>query len=89
MSDNAWNKIPDDLKDTFVKAVAEGCEAQWQYLNEATEEAKGNLEGAGVKFYDINLDEMKDAYKAAQEKAGTSFDAEWEAAVDAAKAAVK
>ena len=49
----------------------------------------GNLEGAGVKFYDINLDEMKDAYKAAQEKAGTSFDAEWEAAVDAAKAAVK
>ena len=50
---------------------------------------KGNLEGAGVKFYDINLDEMKDAYKAAQEKAGTSFDAEWEAAVDAAKAAVK
>ena len=89
MSDNAWNKIPDDLKDTFVKAVAEGCEAQWQYLNEANEEAKGNLEGAGVKFYDINLDEMKDAYKAAQEKAGTSFDAEWEAAVDAAKAAVK
>lgn len=89
MSDNAWNKILDDLKDTFVKAVAEGCEAQWQYLNEANEEAKGNLEGAGVKFYDINLDEMKDAYKAAQEKAGTSFDAEWEAAVDAAKAAVK
>lgn len=46
MSDNAWNKIPDDLKDTFVKAVAEGCEAQWQYLNEANEEAKGNLEGS-------------------------------------------
>ena len=89
MSDNAWNKSPDDLKDTFVKAVEEGCEAQWQYLNEANEEAKGNLEGAGVKFYDINLDEMKDAYKAAQEKAGTSFDAEWVAAVDAAKAAVK
>ena len=89
MSDNAWNKIPDDLKDTFVKAVEEGCEAQWQYLNEANEEAKGNLEGAGVKFYDINVDEMKDAYKAAQEKTGTSFDAEWVAAVDAAKAAVK
>lgn len=89
MSDNAWNKIPEDLRDTFVKAVWEGCEAQWQYLEEANEEAKGNLEGAGVTFYDIDTAEMKSAYQAEQQKNNTSYDAAWTAAVDAAKAAVK
>lgn len=89
MSDNAWNKIPEDLRDTFVEAVWKGCEDQWQFLNEANEEAQTNLEAAGVTFYDIDLDELKDAYAAAQEAAGTTYDAEWVAAVDAAKAAVQ
>lgn len=88
MSDTAWNKIPEDLRDTFVAAVWEGCEAQWQYLEEANEEAKGNLESAGVTFYDIDTEEMKAAYVAEQQKNGVVYDAAWTAAVDAAKAAV-
>lgn len=89
MSDNAWNKIPEDLRDTFVKAVWEGCREQWKYLDEANAEAKGNLEGAGVTFYDIDVEEMKAAYTAEQQKNGTNYDAEWVAAIDAAKAAVQ
>lgn len=88
MSDNAWNRIPEDLRDTFVEAVWEGCEAQWQYLEAANEEAKGSLEGAGVTFYDIDTEEMKAAYEAEQQKNGVTYDAAWTAAVDAAKAAV-
>lgn len=89
MSDNAWNKIPEDLRDTFVKAVWEGCREQWKYLDESNEEAKGKLEEAGVAFYDVDVEEMKAAYTAEQQKNGTSYDEEWIAAVDAAKAAVQ
>ena len=63
MSDNAWKKIPDDMKDTFVEAVWAGCEKQWQYLNEANDEAIGLLEGVGVTMYDIDTDELKSAYE--------------------------
>ena len=86
MSNTAWNKIPEDLRDTFLQAVAEGCEAQWGYLNDANEEAKTNLEAAGVTFYDIDIDELKAAAQAANT---ASYDADWSAAIEAAKAAVQ
>lgn len=88
MSDAAWNKIPDDLKETFLEAVAEGCEQQWQFLNEANEEAVGELEGVGVTFYDIDLGELKSAYEAKMAADGTTYDATWSEAVEAARAAV-
>ena len=72
MSDNAWNKIPDDMKDTFV---------------EANDEAIGLLEGVGVTMYDIDTDELKAAYEAKKSASGVTYDETWEAAVDAAKAA--
>lgn len=59
MSDNAWNKIPEDMREPFVNAVQEGCKAQWTYLNEANAEAVENLEGAGVTFYDIDTEGVK------------------------------
>lgn len=89
MSDNAWNQIPDDLKDTFVEAVWAGCEQQWQFLNEANEEAISLLEGVGVKFYEIDIEALRAAYAAKQAADGTTYDAEWVAAVEAARAAVK
>ena len=70
MSDNAWNKIPEDMREPFVNAVQEGCKAQWTYLNEANAEAVENLEGAGVTFYDIDTEALKAEYQAAQEKNG-------------------
>lgn len=85
MSDAAWSKIPEDLQETFLAAVQEGCEAQWQYLIDANDEATKNLQGAGVTFHDIDLDELKAAYTKANT---TTYDADWVAAVDAAKAAV-
>ena len=88
MSDNAWNQIPDDLKDVFVEAVWEGCAMQWQYLVEANEEAIGLLEGVGVTVSDIDRQPLKEAYEAAKEAAGTTYDPEWVAAVEAAQAAV-
>lgn len=87
MSDNAWNKIPDDMKDTFVEAVWAGCEKQWQYLNDANDEAIGQLEGVGVTMYDIDTDELKSAYEAKKSASGVTYDETWQAAVDAAKAA--
>ena len=89
MSDNAWNKIPEDMREPFANAVQEGCKAQWTYLNEANAEAVENLEGAGVTFYDIDTEGLKAKYQAAQEKAGASYDEKWIAAVDAAKRAVQ
>ncbi len=89
MSDNAWNKIPDDLKTTFTDAVAKGCERQWQFLNEANQEAIGQLEGVGVSFYDIDIPALREAYHAKQEADGTKYDDAWAAAVEAARSAVK
>ena len=89
MSDNAWNQIPDDLKETFVDAVWAGCEQQWQFLNEANEEAIELLKGVGVSVYEIDIDSLKEAYAAKVEADGTTYDEAWVAAVDAARAAVK
>lgn len=86
MSEKAWNKIPEDLQDIFVQAVWNGCEAQWQYLVDANNKAIENLKNIGVTFYDVDLDELKHAYAAANT---ATYDPEWVAAVDAAKAAVK
>ncbi len=89
VSDSAWNKMPEDLRDTFLQAVAEGCEQQWKFLNEANEEAIGELEKVGVTMYGIDLGELKSAYAGKQAADGTTYDATWAAAVDAARAAVK
>ena len=89
MSDKAYNQIPEDLRDAFEAAVWEGCKAQWQYLVEANEEAIDNLKGAGVTFYDIDIDELKTAYAAGVAAKGITYDPDWVAAVEAAKAAVQ
>lgn len=89
MSDKAWNKIPEDMRDTFVQAVWEGCKAQWKFLDEANADAAEKLKGVGVQFYEANREELIAAYKDAQQKNGTSYDTAWVAAVEAAKQAVK
>ncbi len=90
MSDAAWKKIPEDLRDPFLKAVQEGCEKQWTFLNEANEAAKEELQkDHGVTVYQMDLAPMKEAYKKQQEADNTTFDPKWEEAVKAAKEAVK
>ena len=42
-----------------------------------------------MSFYDIDINSLKDAYAAKAAADGTTYDPDWVAAVDAARAAVK
>ena len=88
MSDSAWNKIPEDMRDTFLAAVKEGCDAERQYLVEENEAAEEKLVAEGVTFHDIDTVALQEAYKAEAEKQGFTFDETWQAAVDEAIASV-
>lgn len=88
MSDAAWNKIPEDMRDTFLAAVKEGCDAERQYLVEENEAAEEKLVAEGVTFHDIDTVALQEAYKAEAEKQGFTFDETWQAAVDEAIASV-
>lgn len=84
MSDEAWNKIPEDLQQPFLDAVQRGVEAQRQYLVEANEEAKIELEKEGVQFHTIDVEELQKAYQAKAKEKGFTFNPEWQAAIDEA-----
>ncbi len=85
MSDDAWNKIPEDLRKPFLEAVKKGYEAQRQYLVEANEAAKAELENLGVTFHEIDKAALMNAYNNATAAKGYTFDPAWQAAVDEAK----
>ena len=89
MSDDAWNRIPEDLRQPFLDAVEEGVAWERNRLEEANEEAVGLLEERGVTFYDIDMEELQAAYQAKAEQEGFFFDPEWQAAVDEAIESVK
>lgn len=89
MSNNAWNKIPADLREPFLKAVKRGCDAQRQYLVDANTDAETKLKGFGVKFHDIDVAALQAAYKKAAAQKGYKFDPAWQAAVDEAIASAK
>jgi TRAP-type transport system periplasmic protein len=84
MSDDAWNRIPEDLREPFLAAVQEGVEYERNLLNEANAEAVAKLEELGVQFYDIDVAELQAAYQAKAKEKGFTFDPEWQAAVDEA-----
>lgn len=89
MSDDAWNKIPEDLREPFLAAVQEGVEYERNLLNEANDAAIETLKNEhGVQFYDIDVAELQAAYQAKAADKGFTFDATWQAAVDEAIASV-
>ena len=55
MSDDAWNKIPEDLREPFLAAVQEGVEYERNLLNEANAAAVEKLKELGVEFHDIDV----------------------------------
>ena len=55
MSDDAWNKIPEDLREPFLAAVQEGVAYERNLLNEANAKATEELKALGVSFYDIDI----------------------------------
>jgi tripartite ATP-independent transporter DctP family solute receptor len=81
MSDNAWNRIPADLRTPFLDAVQRGCQAERQYLVDANNDAVDKLKGAGVTFYDIDMAQLQASYQAAAKTKGFTFDPQWEAAI--------
>lgn len=88
MSDDAWNKIPEDLREPFMNAVQEGVEYERNLLNEANAEATAKLKDLGVSFYDIDIPTLQAAYQAKAKEKGFTFDPTWQAAVDEAIASV-
>ena len=88
MSDDAWNRIPEDLREPFLNAVQEGVEYERNLLNEANAEATEKLKELGVEFHDIDIAELQAAYQAKAAEKGFTFDPEWQAAVDEAVASV-
>jgi len=89
ISPQAWSKIPEDLREPFLRAVKEGADLQRQYLVEANEEATLKLQEFGVTIYDIDRTQLQDAYAEAKRNALAKFDPEWVAltrkAIDAHK----
>lgn len=88
MSDDAWNKIPEDLREPFMAAVQEGVEYERNLLVEANEAATEELKELGVEFHEIDIPALQAAYKAKAAEKGFTFDATWQAAVDEAIASV-
>lgn len=85
MSDDAWNKIPEDLQQPFLDGVRAGYEAQRGFLVEANDSAKETLQGEhGVTFHEIDRDALRAAYQEAAEAQGFTFDPAWEEAVNEA-----
>ena len=89
MSDDAWAQIPEDLQKPFLDAVKSGYESQRTFLDEANADATTELKKLGVSFYDMDLNELQALYQARAKKEGYTFEADWQAAVDAAIAAAK
>lgn len=84
MSDHAWNRIPEDLRQVFMEAVERGYKEERKLLKQANEEAAVTLKEMGVQFHDIDVASLQKAYQDLAAKKGFQFDPEWQAAVDQA-----
>ena len=84
MSDKAWSKIPEDLRDEFMEGCKEGYMEQREFLDEANEDAVRQLKEKGVEFHEIDAKAFKECYQKAAKEKGFTFNPEWQAAVDKA-----
>lgn len=84
MSDHAWNRIPEDLRQVFMEAVERGYKEERKLLKQANEEAAVTLKEMGVQFHDIDVASLQKAYQDLAAKKGFQFDPEWQASVDQA-----
>ena len=84
MSDEAWERIPEELRDTFLDAVQEGVEWERGKLAQESMQVVKELEDLGVTFHEIDTAALKKLYQEAVKEKGFVFDPEWEAAVEEA-----
>lgn len=85
MSDDAWNRIPEDLRPAVLEGIEKGYKAQRDYLVEANEAAEVELKELGVEFHEIDREALKSAYEETATAKGWTFDEEWQAAIDEVK----
>lgn len=84
MSDEAWARVPEELREPLLEAVREGVEWEREHLLESVEAASEELRALGVTFHDIDTSALQAAYREMAEKKHFAFDPEWTAAVDEA-----
>lgn len=82
MSDTAWNLIPEDLREPFLRGCYEGYQTERKLLKEANEDAVLELKKKGVEFHEIDRTALRQSYEKAAAAAGYRFDPAWQAAVD-------
>lgn len=82
MSDKAWNRIPEELRPAVMEGAKKGYQEERELLKKSNDEATVKLEKLGVKFHDIDVQELQDSYKKLCAKRGYQFDPEWQAAID-------
>jgi tripartite ATP-independent transporter DctP family solute receptor len=85
VSDKTWQRIPADLRDTFMVAVKTGCDRQRQLLVEANTAAEKELRGMGVKFFEIPQEQLAAKVESAIQPFTTSMSKEWIDAINADK----
>lgn len=82
MSDEAWERIPENLREPFMEAVRQGVEWERDELVRANDSVAEELKKLGVEFHDIDTSVLKEAYRNIAEEKGFTFDPEWVSAVD-------
>ncbi|MGV2986642.1 TRAP transporter substrate-binding protein [Vibrio sp. E150_011] len=85
MSESAMDRIPEELREPFLLGVRKGVEAQRQYLLQANEDARLELEKKGVQFYDVDIDALRDSYRKSVANENYQFDPEWVDAINSVK----
>ncbi len=85
ISDSALEKIPEELKETFLKACADGIEKGRQLCMSDNEAAISKLEEAGVTIYEIDRDALKEKTLSVYEDNPDRIPAELVEMVEAAK----
>lgn len=81
MSDEAWNRIPAELREPFSQAIQEGVEWERTAVVDAENDAHDELRGLGVYFNNIDIVSLRKQYFAKAAEEGFKFDLEWQAAI--------
>lgn len=65
-----------------MEGCKEGYVAERQYLKDENDKAVTELKKKGVKFWNIDMDQLRKAYKQEAKEKNFTFDPKWQAAVD-------
>ncbi len=76
ISDDAINRIPEDMRDDFFAAFKEGCLKASKFLQDSQADARKELEEKGVTVYELPHDELVAAMDSVYSDLADTFDPE-------------